>query len=216
MDADTIAARCRYGYGKAATKLGRPCAVYRPIDPLSAAISQAALIGNTIAAFDTVPTFSFQNTTKFKNRIFYGLMDATLLQVGDYLVCAGLTYFVATIDDIPAPMVVRCDRSLTVSRPGAQTPGSGFYGGDLTASETPIITSWPAALLPGTKGEKGDTNLPGDVRLPWVQVLMPVTVPQILFADVLLDDLPSPYRYIVSQVVATPLGVEITATQVLV
>ena len=212
MDISTIRAKVRSGYGKAAAKLGNSCAIYRPT-AATAAIVSGNLVGTQLVAFDTVPRFSFVNPTSFKYRAFYALTDATALAVGDYLVAEGLTYFVATKDDIAPPMAIRCDRVLTIKRPQPGTPGGDYYGSNATSGEEALLTEWPAALMDGTKGQGTLSNLPGDVRAPWVKLLMPAGPAQIQFADVMYDDLPTPSRYIVAGVIYSPLGVEITASQ---
>jgi hypothetical protein len=173
----------------------------------------ANLVGTQLAAIDNKVPVSLVYPPTIANRSCYALTDRTTLQIGDYLLWEGTTYFVATLGDVQVPTVIRCDRVMTVTRPGAPAAGSGYYGGDLTATETPVLTSWPAAVMEGTKVEKGDTALPGDVRLSMVKMLMPLTAPQIMFADVMMDDLPQPSRYIVSQVVASTLCMQITAYQ---
>jgi hypothetical protein len=78
-------------------------------------------------------------------------------------------------------MCVRCNRVASFARPNPNppstpaystspdgsrvVPGAGFHGGDVPSQETPLATSWPISQLQGTKGEKGTTNLPGDVRM---------------------------------------------------
>ncbi|MDR3538801.1 MAG: hypothetical protein P4L71_20060 [Acetobacteraceae bacterium] len=216
MDISTIRSKIRAGYGKAALKLGESCAIYRPAGT-TAAIVSGNLIATQLAAFDTKPTFSFVNPTNFKNRLFYALTDATSIEVGDYLVSGGQTYFVATLDDIAPPMVVRCDRTLTIKRPQPGTPGYDYYGSNAASSEETILTGWPAAVLTGTKGEGTISKLPGDVRAPWVLLMMPAAAGvQIQFADILYDDLATPSRYVVSNVIYSALGAEITASQALI
>lgn len=103
MDISAIRAKLRAGYGKAAAKLGNACAIYRP-GTADAAIAAGNLVATQPAAFDTAARFSFASPTSFDNRAFYVLTDATALAVGDYLVASGLTYFVATCDDIAPPL----------------------------------------------------------------------------------------------------------------
>ena len=72
------------------------------------------------------------------------------------------------------------------------------------------MTQWPALIDIGTKGEKGDTNLPGDVRLGWYRVLLPNCPGSTIEAfDVINDNLDR--RYKVSSVELTELGWRLTA-----
>lgn len=212
MDISSIRTKVRGGAGKAAAKLGSACSIYRPTTA-EAAIAAGNLVATQPAAFATDPRFSFARPTSFGNRAFYVLTDADALAVGDYLVAEGLTYFVATRDDIAPPMAVRCDRTLTIKRPQSGTPGSDYYGSDTTTSEETILAGWPAALTESAKSDGTLSKLPGDVKTPWVKVLLPAGPVQIAFADVMYDDLATPSRYIVSGVLYSPLGCEITASQ---
>ena len=214
MDAATIAAKVRKGYGKAAHVLGRSCAVYRPAGA-GAPIADGNLIVTQLAAFDTVPQFSFVNPTDFKNRDFYALTDATLLDAGDYLVCQGVTYFVATMDDVAAPMCVRCDTVLTLARAGSVVPGPGAYGGGRRGAETTLLTSWPAGIQEGSRGERGDTLLASDTRMPWVVLFFPSSVPiQIRNGDFATTGDAAPMTYVVSNAEQTALGWRCTAGMV--
>lgn len=212
MDAATLAARIDAGYGKAAKVLGRTVTIYRPSGS-GAPIVAGNIIGTQFAAFDTVPQFTFVNPQKFGVVNYYALINGSSLAVGDYLVGSAGTYFVATLDDISPPLVIRCNHNLTIKRPGDPATGSSYYGGDQVTAETAIITSWPAAITQGTKGERNPVGLPGDVRQPWSQILLPASVPvQLRYADVALDDQAQPVRYILSGVEQTALGWRIQAT----
>jgi len=50
---------------------------------------------------------------------------------------------------------------------------AGAWPGDITADETALITGWPASIVQGTKGEKGEVNIPGDIRLSWFNIILP-------------------------------------------
>ena len=66
-----------------------------------------------------------------------------------------------------------------------------------TPTSITILTAWPVALLPGTKGEANDARLPGAVRAPWGVIYMPVP-PGVTINeyDLIIDD--RGFRYIVS------------------
>lgn len=205
-----VATRVPHGYNVAARNLGRTTTHYRP-NGATAPLVAGNIVQTTLAAFDTVPEFTFVNPQKFGNVTYYAMMDATLVQVGDYLVQGAQPYFVATVDDYAAPMVIRCDRVLTVKRPAVV---SGSYSGDIRGNETSLIAGWPAACVQNSKGERGDAGLPGDTRAPWWTIELPASVPvQLRSSDVAEDNQTQPMRFVFSSVEPSALGLRITAAQ---
>ena len=194
------------GYGAAAAVLGAPCQLYRPNGPANPLFTQ---VGTVQAAFDTRPTFDFKNPSTYAKPIWYGLFDASPVQVGDYIESPSSLFFVASLEPLHPPMLVECNREVSVLRPHTETSGSGFgaqpYGGDERPHEDALMTGWPASILQGTKGEKSDSALPDDTRLPWYAVLMP-SLPGVVIGtdDVLTDDLGR--RYKVSSAELSSLG----------
>ena len=79
-------------------------------------------------------------------------------------------------------------------------------------NEIAYATGFPCSILQGTKGEKNDAGLPGDTRLPWWVILVPASVGNIKYGDLILDDLGR--RYVVSSPELTDLGYRITASMV--
>lgn len=216
MDAATIAGKVAAGYGRAATVLGRSVSLYRP-NGTGSVVTAANLIQTQLAAFDCARNFSPTSGDAFATRLFYAMADSSAWQIFDHVATEdGETYFVGRLDDIRAPMVVRCDRTLIVKRPSAGTPGENFYSNNRTASESILLSGWPAALMPETRSEPTNARLPGDARAPMALLLMAQAPVQIRFGDILYDDLPTPSRYLVSSAIYSPLGVEITAAQALI
>jgi hypothetical protein len=172
MDAAGIQAKINLGYGKAARYLGAPYKQYRPTDPLN---PLATIMATIMADFDVDPGFSHRAPSKYGNPIFYGLFGATSVSPGDYLIGPNAeTYFVAGMEPNKPPLCVQCNRNLTFMRPNPNPVGDGFYGGDIRGpGETNILAGWPGSQLQGTKGEKGTAQLPGDVRMPWISILLP-------------------------------------------
>jgi hypothetical protein len=158
-----IQSKINKGNGIAAKYLGAPFTQYRPTDPLDPLGNP---IGSLISDFDADPAFSHRAPGKYDNAIFYGLFDATYVRRGDYLVGPNReTYFVAGIEPNKPIMCVKCNRSAGFMRPNPNPAGDQFYGGDLRGAETTILAGWPISQLQGTKGERGQANLPGDVRM---------------------------------------------------
>ena len=143
------------------------------------------------------------------------MFDRTLTAVGDYLTGPQGTFFIIAQQPHAPTAAVECDRVLTFKRPGPGASGSAFYGGDTLADETTLFTAWPGSVQKGAKGDRGNTALPQDTRMPWVDILMPV-IPgvQIVTGDVAYDDQALQRRYIISTAELTDLGWRLTAQQV--
>lgn len=212
MDGATIQAKIYRGYAQAAARVGTSYAQYRPTAALTAAVAGATPISTILAAFDAKPDFRFQVPNGYAKPIWFALADGTNLLVGDYLVGAGGTFFVAGRQALLPIQAVSCNATVSVIRPGGNT-GVGVqpYGGDYAAVGIPIATGYPASILQGTKGERGDTGLPGDVRMPWFSVLLPPCPGGVLIqaADDMTDTLGR--RYKVSSAELTDLGWRLTA-----
>jgi hypothetical protein len=147
---------------------------------------------------------------KYGKATWYALVDGTNLEVGDYFVGPQGTFLIAALQSLLPILVVECNRTVSIFRPQAQTGlGLGPYGGNTDATETLLISGRPCSILQGTKGEKSDSNLPGDTRSPWWAILMPYAGVDITFDDVIVDDLGR--RYIVSSPERSDLGWRITA-----
>ena len=173
MNNAALQAKLWAGYNKAALRLGSSYTQYRPT-ATTAAIVSGNVVRTMTAAFDVDPGFSFKAPSKYTNPIFYALLDGSLVQPSDYFVGVDGTFFVAGMQSLVPILCVQCNVSLTIARPPGNTGyGSQGYGGLIPGAGTPVVTSWPASVLQGTKGEKGDTNLPGDVRMPWYAAKLP-------------------------------------------
>ena len=200
--------------------LGLPFSHYRPLST-GPAISSANYLGQTPVWITADPTLKTFKTINPEKPVLSCAVDPTVVQVGDYLtgpVAYGgpiETFFVATVDANPAIAVVLCNAVLSLSRPTAPAPGPEYYGGNVRGSQTALVTSWPASVLPGTKGNDGDTKLPSDNRLPWVKILMP-NAPgvQFRFADFGQDASAQPNQYELSAAIQTRSWWNLTASQV--
>lgn len=218
MNIDGISAKARYGYGKAASKLGRTTIIYRPVSALSP-IAPASILFTATVAFDTVPQFTFVNPQSFGQIKYYALMSATsapyTLQPGDYLVSGATTYFVALVDDIAAPEVIRCDARVNVLRPNeVASYGPNYYSGGVYGNETPLLTGWPAGRALGGRAEANSAGLPGDTRAAGFDFYLPPSIPlQVRQSDVIEDEQAQPIRYTISGVEPGLLGYRIKTVQ---
>lgn len=189
--------------------LGLPYQQYRPngsYQPLN--------FGNLLA---TIPVWITADAKGMGTRPFtyakpvcFGMFDPVVVNDGDYFVGPFGTFFVASSDGVMPMQLVRCNQTVTVSRPTDGPVGSSFYGGVAVGST--LLTSWPASVIQGTKGEKGETALPGDTRLAWAAVLLPSTGDvEILPGDVITTEQTTPMIYTVSSCELTPLGWRLSA-----
>ena len=211
MNGTQIQAKIYGGYGKAANIVGTPYAQYRPNSASGALLNQIATIN---AAFDAKPDFSFSKANLYPTPIWYALLNGALAQPGDYFTGVGGTFFIAGMQPLLPIIAIGCNRTLTIYRP-QQNSGAGLrpYGGETVANQVTLATAFPASVLQGSKGEKSMVNLPGDVRSPWWQVLLPNLPGAILLRndDIITDDLSK--RYKISSAEQSELGWRITAAE---
>lgn len=209
MDSVKLQKKVYSGYAKAALRIGPIFNLYRPTDPLAPISSPIASLNASFNAED----MTYGRPNKYGKPTWFCLVDGTQTQVGDYLINDDKTYFIAAQQTILPILAVDCNRTINVLRPQQQM-GEGLlgYGGDTDENETPLMTGWPASVLQGTKGEKGEVNLPGDVRNPWWQMLFPAFPGvNLRTADIITDDLQR--RYVISSAELTDLGWRCTSQQ---
>jgi hypothetical protein len=186
--------------------MGAPYAQFRATNG-----AQPTSGGNRIATLACWITADMEGKARlpeaFAKPIVYGQFDPTLAQVGDYLIGQRGTFFVASINP-PDPMqLVRCNRTASffdTTKFTAKGLNTG-YGGDIEGSETQLAAGWPCWMERGTKGDRGDANLPGDAKLPWFNVIVP-NIPGVILRNnlILLSD--QGFRHIISSVEQSPLG----------
>lgn len=213
MDATILQNRIYAGYGKAALRVGQDYSVYRPQSALLDAISPVNLI-ETIKASFNAQDMAYTKPNKFGQSLWYGIFDGRLVQVGDYLVGAGGTYFVAGMQETLPILVVQanCIVSIAFSTLGTGTGGIG-YDGVNGASMTRVLTNRPASILQGGGGQRVD--LPSDVKNPQWNIIIPHIAG--LYIDtgyVMTDDLGRDYA--VQSAELTDLGWRINASEIIV
>ena len=214
MDGATLQNKIYGGYAKAAKRIGRNTDVYRPTDSTAAIVSANKV--ETIPASFNAEDMKYGKPNKYGHPTWYVLLDGRLTQVGDYLDNAyDGTYFIAAQQTGLPILCVQCNRVVSALRPQIQSGlGAQGYGGNTDSKEAPLITSWPASILQGIKGERSEVGLPGDNRTPWWSILMPYLAGAVLrTGDIIKDDLHR--RYIISSAELTDLGWRITAKQAL-
>jgi hypothetical protein len=150
---------------------------------------------------------------KYGKPTWYALVDGTDLAVGFYFQGPQGTFFIATMQALLPILVVSCNRVVNIFRPYSQTgiTGRAPYGGNTDKNSKLLVAGRPCSILQGTKGEKGDAQLPGDVRSPWWTVLIPQADTDIRMDDIIKDD--RGVRYVVSSSELTDMGFRLTCMQ---
>jgi len=211
MNRAGIADRVARGMGRAARVLGEEFDHYRP-SPTAAAFAVATLRGKVRAAIDG--DLSFAGKDRYGEVLHQAAMDRRGLAVGDYLRGDGGTFFVASLPDIGTPHVVRCNATITATRPTPGATGEDHYGGDVRAAAVTLLTAWPAAMVQAGTGGPMDAGLPGDPRgAQWVIYLPASASAQIRASDVVEDDQASPMRFIIASAELTDMGWRLRAQQ---
>lgn len=209
MDGTALQAKVYRGYAMAASKIGVTHSLYRA-NGANNPTAGGNLVTTLPAAFSVEPKFARGN--KYGNALWQATVDGSQTKVGDYLV-GPQTWFIAEMAPLLPIMAVLCNRTLNFSRPAAQTQfGALGYSGTTEANETPTLTQWPGSVLQGYRGEKGDTKLPGDVRLAWWTIYLPATGGITLEArDICTDDLGR--RFILSSIELSEFGYRLVAAE---
>jgi hypothetical protein len=212
MDGVKLQGKVYAGYAQAAKRIGLTFQHYRPINALGA-IDEHSLVGPILASFNALD-MKYGKASAYGKPVWYCLADGRLLAAGDYLVHGSSTYFIAGMQPLLPILAVECNRIMSFFRP-QQLAGAGAvgYGGNTMANQTPIAAGFPASVLQGTKGERNDTGLPGDVKVPWWAVLIP-TLPgnvQLRTDDVAIDE--NGRRYVLASCEQTDLGWRLTAAE---
>lgn len=171
MDSRGLQQRINRGMGRAARVLGDELQVYRPVDPL-APIDLA--LTSLRAKLDQDFGFRHRKPGARATPLYYLLADAGVLRVGDYLTGAPGTWFVGAMETNMPPACIRCNRTVTVSRPRGSTKlGINPPGGRRDGTDDPLMRGWPASVLRGGLDAAGAAALPASARLQGVEILLP-------------------------------------------
>jgi hypothetical protein len=200
------------GLGRATSAVGQPVTQYRPYNPL-APLDGSAVVSIFLATFDAEPTLKMTAPVTVGRNLFYLLADATNLAVGDYLIGSQAQFFVASMELLRPPVMIRTNAVVTLVRPSVGlSNGLNPPGGDSAATETTILAGWPASVLTGGRSERGDVDLPGDVKMGGWQILLPDTLGiEIRGSDILVDQ--TGLRHVVISAESNPMGWRIEALQ---
>lgn len=200
MDAATLQKRINSGYGKAATRIGYTCDVYRPTAPTTVLVAANLLRLPPINVSFTVngSKYNYYKPGTHTDTLWLGILDPTLYNVGDYFFNTqdGTFFLAAKQSELPT-LFVKCDTVFKVLRPsGSSSAGISGYSGATTATETAVLTGWPGALTLESKGRSSGANLPMDEQNSFFVVFLPILAGvDIRSSDILIDS--DGRRYIV-------------------
>lgn len=211
MDAARLQTKVSAGYAKSAARIGYAFTVYRPSAATNPIVSGNIVGGPINAAFTPrAAGFNFEITSNYTQPLFHGLFDATSINVGDYLVCTGHgTYFVIGKPDLAPNLCVECNNVISVLRPqGASGYGvSTSYIGDTPATETPLLTAWPASVIYEARGKNSGAQMPLDDVKPYFVILLPALHGvDIRTSDIIVDANSPARRYLVTASELSPYG----------
>jgi hypothetical protein len=211
MDPAHLQDRIHWGLNTAARAIGIPTDAYRPsgtsepLDPTNRYLRLRA-------AF-TAPDGRFARPNGYGDALWHGVFDAAYTRPGDYLMRQEAIWFVAAQQRLLPILCVRTNRVVSFRRPATPAnTGVNTYGGVTTATNTPLLTNWPASVLGASGGGRPDGNLPSDGSIPYWTVLLPAFPGVILRpSDLMTDDLER--NAVVAAAELTELGWRITARQ---
>jgi len=216
MDGPGINQKIRFGYAKAAQKLGQPFQLYRSATSFNP-INDSNLIGliKCVATID----WKWMKSNRPGNAIFWLLVDGQSssyplsAQEGDYLV-GEETYFVLT-KEYQMPMSgVQCNVIASIIRPksaaGIGDQGYSYYP---NIEDVPIMELMPISILKDKSGQPSPNKLPTDTSQPgWLALLPNLGDIKIKTGDILKDNDGSDYVIGVNE--KTEFGWRLTCQQV--
>jgi hypothetical protein len=213
MNAAQITAKINHGNSRVATVLGKAASQYRPASTTGPVIAAGNLVQSGLMVSYNAQDMAYRRPNLPGKSLWYAVLDATLVQEGDYLVSIDGTYFIAGMQTMLPILAVQCNRVVSIYRPAQSGVGILPYGGETPNNETTICTGFPASVLQGSKGDKSLVNLPGDIRIPWWAVQLPNLPGAVTLRndDVMTDDLGK--RYKISSCEQTDYGWRLSATE---
>lgn len=216
MDGPGIDQKIRFGYAKAAKKLGKPFELYRsatPFNPLS--------IGNLIGSLPAVVTVDWEwmKSNKPGNAIWWILIDGQdssyplSAQEGDYLV-GDQTFFILTKEYQMPMSAAECNRVVSIIRPEQPIGvGNQGYAAYTLPTSTTIMEGMPISILKDRGGRFADSKLPTDTDQPgWIVQMPNLGGVNILTGDIMIDDVGD--NYVVSTNEETEFGWRLVVRQV--
>jgi hypothetical protein len=188
MDGVRLADRLAYGAGCVARRIGFLHDAYRP-EGLEAPISLEKRFMRLAVAF-VLPGGSVAAPSGFGVPFRQAWADWSYLCAGDYLAGPEGVAFVASIEPPKPMLVVMSNTVVSLARPAAPTrTGLNDYGAVLPATQSALLSDFPANLLVGGAADRSKVGLPDDTKLPGFVALLPMVatlLPHV--ADILTTD----------------------------
>jgi hypothetical protein len=211
VDESRLTDRVSWGLNVAARSIGMPTDAYRP-SSASEPLCPANRFLRLHAAFSDVRG-GFEHANTYDQPLWNGIFDAAYTHVGDYLVQPSGTWFIVAQRSLMPVLCVRADRIVSFTRPAAPTAsGVNAYGGVTAATNTPLLTNWPASVRAVSPAGVPSADLPGDSSVSRWTVLLPAHPAVVLqFSDLLTDDLGR--SAVVSSAELTELGWRLSVKQ---
>lgn len=216
MNGALVQSRIWYGYKKAANRVGQIYSQYRSNMFTMPIISLNNLISDEFRLVVSID-FKMIRSRPFGVAREVAILDFNEVQVGDYFVGQGYTYFLCGIQPYVEATVIYCNAIATVTRTSLpQTKGFVGYGGLNSSSETiiPVLTGWPASILQKGRREMNRDGIPASMPNRDVEILLP-NIPNLVFepGDIITDQ--NNLRYAIVFPEITDNGWRISATEVM-
>lgn len=211
MDAHQLAAKVNQGNGKAAKRLGGTARHYRATSPFSPLDAQP--LRQLSASFTT--DYGYMRAARFGQATRIGIFDAAGFEVGDILVSAEGTFYVAAMPLLQPILCVRAEPLVSIRRTAPEGSEAGLqeYSGTTATNEKLIMSGWPASILLSRGGEHSPLKLPGETRGAWHNILIPAFRGLSFHAgDFVTDE--AGQRYVASGTELTDMGWRLTALRV--
>lgn len=189
MDWKRLQDRLDFGMGAAARHTGQTADAYRPKDTYFPIRQENRFLQLPVTL---LPAKGNANgISSYAEPFWRAIFDASYTRPGDYLRLPFGVFFIASQPPLLPVLCILTNRTISITRPSAQTAtGTNPYGG-LTAQNSPtLIENWPASVLAQDRLSTGSANLPADQSVPYWTVMLPAP-PDVLFSpgDMINDDL---------------------------
>ena len=189
MNPTALQDRIHRGLNTAARAIGAETDAYRPTD-VSEPLDPTNRFLRLRAGF-TAEDGKFARPNGYGDALWYGVFDAAYTQPGDYLVQGDVVWFVAAQQRLLPVLCVQTNRVVSFWRPAAPSnTGENTYGGVTTATNSALLSNWPASVLGASGRGQPNTDLPSDSSVPYWTVLLPAFPGVMLHpSDLMTDDL---------------------------